>query len=63
MVPTNAHKYIKISLYTQQTPTCFNQMCGHLQGSKIQRFSKLKYKMKLEKYQNQSIDVITFIIT
>ena len=45
MVPTNAHKYIKISLYIQRTPTYFSQMSGHLQGGKIQRFGKLKYKM------------------
>ena len=37
IVPTNAHKYTKISLYTQWTPTCFGEPCGHLQGCKLQR--------------------------
>jgi hypothetical protein len=37
IVPTNAHKYSKISLYTQWTPTCFGEPCGHLQGCKLQR--------------------------
>jgi len=41
MIPTNAHKYIKISLYTKWTPTCFSQPCGHLQEYKIQRWNTL----------------------
>jgi len=31
MVPINVLKYIKIILYTQWTPTCFGQPCGHFQ--------------------------------
>jgi hypothetical protein len=37
MVPTNEHKHITISLYTQCTPICFGQPRGNLQGFKIQR--------------------------
>jgi hypothetical protein len=50
VVPTDAHKYIEISLYscTQWPPTCFSQPCGHLQGDKIQRMDTLKC------YQNES---------
>jgi hypothetical protein len=43
IIPTNAQKYInKISLYTQWTPTCFGQPCGHLQGYKIQSLDTIK---------------------
>jgi hypothetical protein len=55
MVPTNVHwvfwvlfrlsliwLYIKISLYTKWTPTCFSQPCGHLHGYKTQRLDILK---------------------
>jgi len=38
MVPTNAHKCIEISLYTQLTPICFSQPYGHLERNKIQSF-------------------------
>jgi len=30
MVPTDELKCTEISLYTQQTATCFGQSCGHL---------------------------------
>ena len=40
-ISINAHKYIKISLYMQWTPTCFGQPCGHLQGYKMQSFHTL----------------------
>jgi hypothetical protein len=41
MVPTDAHKYVTISLDTQRTPTRFGQPCGHHQGYKIQRLDIL----------------------
>jgi hypothetical protein len=41
-LPTNAHKCIEISLYTQWPRTCFGQPCGLLQGAKIQRLYILK---------------------
>jgi hypothetical protein len=42
VIPTNAHKHPKISLYIQRTPTCFGQPCGHVQGYKIQSLGTLK---------------------
>ena len=42
MAPRNAHMYSKIILYTQYTPTCFVQLCGHHQGYKIERLDTLK---------------------
>ena len=35
------HTSIEISLYTQW-PTCFDCLCGHLQGSKIRKMNTLK---------------------
>ena len=46
MVPTIAHKYIEISLYTQSTPACFGRPCGNLQGCRIQ--SLLSYFTSLK---------------
>jgi hypothetical protein len=37
IAPTNIHKYIEISLYTQRRPICLGQPCGHLQGGKTER--------------------------
>ena len=46
MVPTIAHKYIEIILYTQLSPVCFGQRCCHLQGytihSLLSYFTSLK---------------------
>ena len=42
VVPTNAHKHVKISLYILRTPTRFGQPCGHVQGYKIQRLDTFK---------------------
>jgi len=43
IVPTHtyAHKYNKIMLYTQWTPTCFGQPCGNLQRFKTQSLDTL----------------------
>jgi hypothetical protein len=54
MVPIHAHVYIKISLHTKWTTKCFGQPCDHHQGCKVQRSDTLKYKIKLQNYQNQS---------
>jgi hypothetical protein len=40
MVPTDAPKYIKISLFTQWTK-CFSQSCGHFKACKIQTLDTL----------------------
>ena len=36
-LPTNAHNYTEISLYTRRPSTCIIQPRGHLQGGKIRR--------------------------
>lgn len=47
VVPTNGHKYIETSSYTQWLPTCFGQSCRHLQGGKTQGTDTLKSRRSL----------------
>jgi len=57
VVPTNAHKYFEMCLYTKKPPTCFGQPCDHLQGGKNTKDGHIKeYKMKFQKYKNQFTD-------
>jgi hypothetical protein len=38
----NAHKNSETSSGTERPAACFDQMCGHLQGGKVQKTDTLK---------------------
>ena len=57
-----ANKYIKISLYTQRTATCFDQACGRLQGYKLQSLDTLKIQNETVKL-SESINTFLMVVT
>jgi hypothetical protein len=46
VIPTNAHKYIEINLYTQCPDTCFGQECGHLKWGTPPLMPNLQMRLK-----------------
>ena len=57
--PTNALKCIRV-YYTHRTPpTCFSDLCGHLQGGALQRIHMSQY---YRNFLNQGTDTKYYIL-